>query len=210
MTSTRARTAPSRAWLRSVAALALLLACAAAGAQAPLPARDVEAAYLINFLRFTQWPASSFESAQAPFVIGVVGSDDTAAAVRAVAQAASTINGRAIEVRALRATHATHASGAGGRAHEAPSDSAVPAPHLVFFHESGGAPSRQELARFAGKPVLTVGDTPGFIAAGGMIELVNSAAHIVFAANPSAIADARLVVSSKVLKLARLSGTSPP
>jgi hypothetical protein len=186
----------------------LLLACETASAQTRLPAREVEAAYLINFLRYTQWPAQSFDSPQSPYVIGVVGSEDETSTVRAVAQAAGTVNGRPIEVRALRAAHAPSAGTAHAR--DAQPGNEWSGVHLVFFHESGGAPSRQELAPLAGKPVLTVADTPGFIAAGGMIELVNSAEHIVFAANPSAIADAQLVVSSKVLKLARLDGTAPP
>lgn len=170
-------------------------------------AREVDAAYLINFLRYTQWPAQSFETAQSAYVIGVSGSEETAAAVRAVARAAGTVNGRPIEVRNVRAARAS--SIGAENASDAHRGNGWSGLHLVFFHESGGVPSRQELASLAGKPILTVSDTPGFIAAGGMIELVNSAEHIVFAANPAAIADAQLVVSSKVLKLARLSGTSP-
>ena len=60
-----------------------------------------------------------------------------------------------------------------------------------------------ELAPLAGQPVLTVGDQAGFNAAGGMIELVSVAGRIVFQANPAAIRNAGLVVSAKVLKLAR-------
>lgn len=184
--------------------LLLLWACNTASAQARLSAHDVEAAYLLNFLRYTQWPAQSFETAQSPYVIAVIGQGDATASVRAVAQAAGSIYGRAIQVRALRALHAPSAAGNT----RALADGLAGA-HLVYF-DAGAADEIRELPLLADKPVLTVSNAPGFIAAGGMIELVSAADHIVFAANPAAIAAAHLVVSSKVLKLARISGAAPP
>jgi len=189
----------------SLAALLLLCACHAASAQARLSAHDVEAAYLMNFLRYTQWPAESFANAQAPYVIVVIGSGDVAASVRAVAQAAGKINGRAIEVHALHSARASHAD-----RNADPVAAELNGAHLVYFDDSAAATARQDLPLLAGKPVLTVSDVPGFVAAGGMIELVSAAEHIVFAANPTAISAARLVVSAKVLKLARAGTEAPP
>jgi len=57
--------------------------------------------------------------------------------------------------------------------------------------------------------VLTVGDATGFAAAGGMLGLVRVQEHLAFEANPEAIHDARLLVSAKVLKLARIRRTAP-
>ena len=36
---------------------------------------DVKAAYLYKFTKFVEWPEAAFASAEAPFVIGVIGRD---------------------------------------------------------------------------------------------------------------------------------------
>jgi hypothetical protein len=182
-----------RALLRA-AVLLPLLACTPLAAQPAPQARDVEAAYLINFLRYTQWPPQAFADAQAPFVISVVGTEDDATAVRNVATAAGAIAARRIDVRRVAK----------------PQDNIdkLRNSHLVFFGAEGADAIAQTLAALADRPVLTVSDQEGFVAHGGMIELVNAAGHIVFYANPSAIRSAGVVVSAKVLKLAR-SGEGP-
>ena len=198
--------------------LVLLLACAPAFADAarananpvPVPAArtrtpgeiEIEAAYLVNFLRYTQWPASSFQGPASPYVVTVVGSQQAADGVRAVANAAAGIAGRGIEVRWLP-------QGRGSR--EAPFDSPqdmeartrLRGSHLVFFHRSSGRVHPQVLTDLAAWPVLTVSDNEDFTSQGGMLGLVRSNQRIVFQANTSAIRSAGLLVSAKVLKLAR-------
>jgi hypothetical protein len=116
--------------------------------------------------------------------------------VRAVANAAGMIDGRLIDVRALYAKQLT---GSDPQALELLRTS-----HLVFFHASEvRSVPRQLLGQLAARPVLTVSNIDDFIADGGMLELVNIDGHIVFEANPAAIHDAGLLVSAKVLKLAR-------
>src|SRR4051812_3761086 len=52
-----------------------LLGCAQAWAEPTPTEYQVKAAYLFNFGQFVDWPAQSFSSPTAPFVICVVGSD---------------------------------------------------------------------------------------------------------------------------------------
>src|SRR5690349_16710517 len=87
-----------RAHAQGLAArLAALLLCACAppmldAATATLPATgarapgevEVEAAYLVNFLRYTQWPPAKSPAAGVPYVVTVVGSQGAADSVRAV------------------------------------------------------------------------------------------------------------------------------
>lgn len=187
------RALPIWRWL--IASL-LLVVAAPALAQGQPRAAEVEAAYLVNFLRYTQWPEQSFSSEQSPFVVTVIGSASVIAAVRAVATAAGAIDGRLIDVRALPASQASAA--------DAQTVELLRTSHLVFFHSSEmRAIPRELLSRLAGQPVLTVSNIDDFVAGGGMLELVNAAGHIVFEANPAAIHEAGLLVSAKVLKLAR-------
>jgi hypothetical protein len=196
-----------RAWLL----LACLLPAGGAFAQAPrAPGEvEVEAAYLVNFLRYTQWPAGSFTSPASPYVVTVVGSQAAVNSVRTVAAAAGNIEGRPIEVRWLP-------EGRGSRA--APFDSpqdmearnALRGSHLVFFHRSAGRVHPQVLTDLAAAPVLTVSDNDGFTAQGGMLGLLRADRRILFQANTSAIRGAGLLVSAKVLKLARADPRPTP
>jgi hypothetical protein len=201
-------------------ALALLLfACAPAlldAAPAMVPARtrapsevDVEAAYLVNFLRYTQWPAAKFQGPASPYVVTVVGSQAAADSVRAVCSVANGIEGRGIEVRWLPL-----ARGSREAPFESPQDIEARAQlrgsHLVFFHRSSGRVHPQVLDDLAGLPVLTVSDNDDFTQQGGMLGLVRSDRRIVFQANNGAIRGAGLLVSAKVLKLARADPRAVP
>jgi len=82
-------------------------------------------------------------------------------------------------------------------------------PHAVYIEAGSGADRYALLQRYAGQPVLTIGDAGDFVASGGMLGLVHEGRRIVFEANPQAIQASRLQVSAKALKLARVMGTSP-
>jgi len=203
-TAARAHPAARRSW-RRVALVLLLSCCGPTPAQQRVSEQDVEAAYLVNFVRYTQWPQQSFATPTSPFVLTVVGSAEIASSVRAVAKAAGSIDGRAIDVRWIDNT-------AAGVSPAVPARDVAEGwreSHLVFIHQSAGSDAERHIAQLAGEPVLTVSDLPGFTAAGGMLELVRSSGHIVFDANPAAIRNSGLVVSAKVLKLARSIGGPP-
>jgi hypothetical protein len=184
---------------------ALLLAWSGvARAQESVGARavDVEAAYLVNFLRYTQWPAERTPARGAPLVITVVGDPAVADRVRAVAAAAGAVEGHPIEVRNLPWARGSLAI---------PLDSdrdrdvtrQMRESHLLYFSDSAAYLHPRVLADLYGHPVLTVGNAEGFARRGGMLGLLRRRGNIVFEANPGAIRSAGLVVSAKVLKLAR-------
>lgn len=186
----------------SVAMLILFLCAPALAQPAPSSAADtrllqVEGAFLVNFLRYTDWPPPRLGDASDPYVVTVVGSPDAAEAVAAVAAAAGEIRGRRVQVR--RASMATTAD-------RAAAADLLRTSHLVFVQESAQANLDNVLDTVRDLPILTVSDAPGFAANGGMLGLVQSRAHLAFEANPAAIRNAGLMVSAKVLKLATLRG----
>lgn len=187
----------------------MLLVALPAPAQEQVAELEVEAAFLVNFLRYTQWPATSFAGPNSPYVLTVVGSTRAADSVRAVAAAAGKIEGRPIQVRSL-----ADARGSRAAPFESPQDlharEQLRASHLVFFHRSAGHVHPQVLSDLSRLPVLTVSDTDGFTARGGMLGLVRSDRRIVFQANAGAIRNTSLLVSAKVLKLARADARKQP
>jgi hypothetical protein len=144
---------------------------------------QVKAAFLLNFARFVEWPATAFSTASEPFVIGIVGMDPFGGAMDQVVSG-KTVNGRPIAVRRVS------------------DPAALRACHVVFFATSD--PRRlNEIAGPATSPgILTVGEAEGFAERGGMINFVVENNHVRFEINPAAASRAGLKISSKLLQLA--------
>jgi hypothetical protein len=186
--------------------LLLLGMCAwSAGPGAQTPdgerANQVKAAYLINFLRYTDWPAASFPTPETPFRIVVAGGPGLLDAIRGIAGAAGRVAGRAIEVERMELPPSGVASGSAQRAQIA---ARLRQCHVLFVERSDPARADELIGLVRDYPVLTVGDVDRFAASGGMLELLPRGPNIVIAANPGAIRRSDLVVSAKVLKLAQL------
>ena len=187
---------------RAIAVLALLVALAAPAQPVDADrANQVKAAYLLNFLRYTQWPASSFPQEDSPFVVMVAGSDALAASVEALARAAGRIEGRRVEVHRIQLP-----AGLAGSAHRAELAEQLRRSHLLYIEGTQAGRADELLALVRDFPVLTVGDADRFASEGGMLELLQRGPNIVLAANPGAIRRSDLTVSAKVLKLAELVG----
>src|SRR5690242_6746479 len=65
------------------------------------PEYQVKAVFLFNFAQFVEWPAGSFQAADAPFVIGVLGQDPFGAQLDAVARG-ETVGQRPLAIRRYR------------------------------------------------------------------------------------------------------------
>lgn len=147
---------------------------------------QVEAAYLLNFIRYTEWPAAAMPPPEAPIVVVVYRASRTADALEAIAAGGERIAGREIEVRATGSEDrlARELRGA----------------HVLYV--GADADASAALAH-AGDLVLTVGSAEGFSELGGMLCLVPQGNRVVFDANVGAIRASGLSVSAKVLALAR-------
>jgi hypothetical protein len=136
-----------------------------------------KAAFLFNFARFVQWPASA-----SPLRIGVVGDDHVAELLEAMVRDRQ-ISGRTLQVRALR--HGDDPAGC----------------DMLYI-----TPSRQredvEMLRRIHGPVLTIGETVQFLRDGGMVRLFRDDDRVRFQINAQAATDAGLKVHSQLLSLA--------
>lgn len=190
----------------ALAALTLALAFGAApappAAATPAPAEAVEAAelkaaYVVNFARYTEWPANRFEHAQDPLVVVVIGDDEVARELAEIAERADPIGGHPLAVR-RELLSPPESWRRGGLLEE------LRRAHLIYLGPDAEDGVRELLADLAGLAVLTVGDVPDFAAAGGMIGLRRQGRRMVFDANPEAIRAGGITVSARVLKLARI------
>lgn len=167
---------------------------------AEVEAAELKAAYVVNFARYTEWPADRFDHAASPLTVVVIGDERVAEELEAIAERSDPIGGHPLEVRRLRLS---------------PPESwrrremleAIRRAHLVYLGPGAEDGVPELIADLAGVPVLTVGDVPGFAAGGGMIGLRQRERRVVFDANPEAIKQSGLAVSARLLKLASIVGT---
>lgn len=143
---------------------------------------EIKAGFLYNFLNFVSW-AETPDSASAQMVLVIL---DTGAAGKAIADtlAAETVHGKSLRI--IQTTQPADARTA----------------HLLFIPASYSGPLDKVFQAVQGRPVLTVGESSTFIAAGGMINFVRQGAKVRFEINPRAAQAAGLRISSQLLKLA--------
>lgn len=168
--------------LRHAALCALLMTTGLGVSTAQGAAGDAaaKAKFVITFARFVQWPASAFASPDAPLRLCLLHASASVGEAFAVHQGAL-VGGRPLLI-----------VGPGG-------DTA--GCRLVYVDSS--AQRAATLPQAAGEPVLTLGAVDGFVAHGGMVEIVNVDDTLRFDVNLRAMRGAQLAVSSQVLRLAR-------
>jgi hypothetical protein len=182
---------------------AWLLLCIATlplqGQDSEVTPAEVKAAFLVNFLRYTEWPAASFAGTATPFRVVVIGDGEVAEALQAVVRRSTRVGNRTLEVRSLRVPERRLREGD-------PLPEELRDAHAVYVGESDRESTGRLLEVLRDHDVLTVGGQSGFAALGGMIGLREEGRRIVFDANPGAIRRSRLRVSARVLQLARVVG----
>ena len=169
--------------MRRLLATVLILAAGAVGArpqaQAVAAEYRVKAGYLYNFVKFVEWPP---DVSSGPLLICVAGRNPFGTMLEDLV-ANELIGGRPIEARVILEPD--------------------PACNVVFIPD--GAASGVYLRAAARTPTLTVGESPTFLEQGGVINFyINETGNVRFEINTAAADRARLQISSRLLKLARL------
>lgn len=163
----------------AVVLLALAAACATPDAHAQSSDAAAKARFAVTLARFVQWPAGS---EHAPLRLCVL--QNSVGLARAFqGQDGLTVGARHVAVVLQPA--------------------AVSACDLLFVDDSGARAAAHLLADAAGRPVLTLGAVDGFLAQGGMVELVNVDDALRFDVDLPALRRSGLGLSSQVLRLAR-------
>ena len=164
------------------AGLSLLLLRAAAPVAQEVTGPALKAAFLFNFVKFTQWPSDALPDA-APLEMCVVND----AAVGSALQDA--VSGRVVLGHEIRVTQVTAAD-------------VLDACHLVYVSGARSIALRV-LERVGRASVFTVSDVHAFTETGGVAQLHVQQGQLRFAVDVEAARKARLQISSRLLVLAR-------
>jgi hypothetical protein len=141
---------------------------------------EVKAGFLLNFLRFVEWPPPPAGQPKEPFSLCIIGDDPFRDILDRMVQG-ETVNGRAVEIRRLQRWQAPC--------------------HLLFV-----SASERDVFRIlgqSGEGVLTVGEASGFLRDGGMISFVVDDRRVRFDINLKAASAASVKISSRLLSVAR-------
>jgi hypothetical protein len=181
----------SRSGRAHVPAALVLIALAGgltrSGGAQPIAASTLKAAFMLNFAKFTEWPA---REPGLPILICVSASDEVADAM------ARTIKGQLIDGRSLQVSQIAAAGSVGGC-------------QMLFVADRDPrrlAAILDEASRF---PVLTVSDIEQSSTAGVMVELFRENGRMRFAINIDTVGRSPVRISSQLLALAKIARDVP-
>lgn len=145
----------------------------------------LKAVFLLNFAQFTDWPTNSFDDADSPFVMGVLGNDPFGSVLDGVLRSESWKGHKIIVERFRRVED-------------------VKTCHILFICQSETARLDAIVAHLKGRPVLTVSDIEGSAYRGVAVRFLTDNNKIHLQINVDSLKDAGLNMSSKVLRVAEI------
>ena len=151
------------------------------------PSREyqIKAAFLFHFAQFVSWPPDAFSDERAPFVVGVLGDDPFGETLDRM------VAGEKIAQRELKIERYGDPA-------------AIGICQILFVSRSELDRLDSILEALAGRHILTVGEMDGFTDRSGIIRFVVDDDKIQLEINAVAATEAKLTISSKLLRLAQV------
>ena len=146
---------------------------------------EVKAAYIYNFAKFIEWPAT-FRDRLDVIHVCVIGDDPFGSSL-------ATIEGKPVGKRRIGIRNLPSLQNTGGC-------------EILFIANSEEGDLDRIVEAVNGSPVLTIGDTKGFTRQGVMINFYMENNKVLFEINPKAAMRAGLKISSTLLRIARIVG----
>ncbi len=165
----------------------LLLAGAltpASASEAPAEEYRVKGAFLLNFAKFVEWPAQAFKGPADAISICILGVNPFTPGLDLAAREL-VVENRTVVVRQI------------------PDAQQARQCHIVFVSVSERKRVRAVLDALQQDSVLTVGESEGFVASGGVIEFSVEESKVRMEISAAAAKRARLHISAKLMSLAQ-------
>jgi hypothetical protein len=143
---------------------------------------DLEAAFLVNFAQFVQWPPDTFAQTDTPIVVGILGDDPFGPILDKIA-AGETIQNRKLVIKRSRQVKDLKNC------------------QMLFIGKSERARLRKIFVSLGKASVLTVGETDGFTQQGGVTHFYVQGNRLRFEVNLEAARRKGLKISAQLLDL---------
>lgn len=148
---------------------------------------QVKAAFLYNLTNFVSWPETSFDNAESPFIITILGKNLFKGSFKRLVEN-ERIDNRQIQVKYINRIED------------------ISKTHLLFISSRFENKIKSILQRTKIPGLLPVSDFAGFCNAGGVVNLLIDDQRINLEINLTAATQNKLKFSSKILRLAKLIG----
>lgn len=175
-------------WMGCASLVASLLLLAALPPVAPAAEADeyqVKGRFLLNFARFVEWPAQSQVGLEGEIRVCVLGSGEVSSTLSKVLHG-KTAGKKDVMVRRIEDLEG------------------VAWCRIVFITKSTSMAPEEVVNSLGAISILTVGETDGFAANGGMVNFIGDRSDVRFEINQEAARRAGLKISSKLLRLAEV------
>jgi hypothetical protein len=144
----------------------------------------IKSVFLFNFTRFIDWPASSFSSPGAPFVIAIAGDNPFGKYIE------ETVVGESVGTHPIIVNYVNN-------------ENDLLNCHLLYLNYPESARNRQALNSLENRSILTVGESSEFSRWGGIVRFYTEQNKIRLEINTEAAKEAQLNISSKLLSVAK-------
>lgn len=150
----------------------------------PVPEYEMKAAYLYNFAMFTEWPDDAVTSAPASTVrLCLLGDDNFGASLTNLARTRN----KGVRIQLSYLADVKDVSGC----------------HILFVDSSERKNAGYIAQTLANSPVLTISDNEELFRAGLMVGMFLDNKRLAFDVNYTKTNDAKIMISSKLLRVAR-------
>jgi hypothetical protein len=156
-----------------------------AGTAAAQSEDQVKAAFLFNFVRYVEWPDEVFDQSESKVKICMFEAEAFGSVVSQIVSGKS-VGDRKLEVESIENLEEVEGC------------------HLLYLGSQTGEKHLELTSMLASAPIFTVSDSAGFAERGGMANFFRADNKMRFEMNPTAAKEARLKISSRLLRLARI------
>jgi hypothetical protein len=158
-------------------------------ASEPYPEHEIKAAFIFNFMKFTEWPEHRMQDPNEPMFIFVVGDYPECKTFKDIRK--KDINNRPVQVKIFKSFD------------KIKDPNILKSCHVLLICETEKKNAKKILKIINQNGVLTIGEFGGFLESGGMINFTMHDKKIRFEVNLQATRDSGLKLRSKLLKLAK-------
>jgi hypothetical protein len=145
---------------------------------------DLKAVFLFHFTQFVEWPQDAYSSDDAPFIIGVLGTDPFESSLTSIVRGES-VGRHPIIVRDVR-------------------NESVERGCQILYVAKDGEPLL-EFRRIRNAPILTVGESESFYQEGGVVQFYIDRRRLRLRINLEEARTRSLVISAKLLRVSEVT-----
>ena len=167
----------------------------------------IKAAFIYNFIKFVKWPEEANEGSEKTskdddtITIGIIGKDPFGDAFEPVK--GKPVRGRKIVVKQFGEFRRLVNDKSNDKAKSEANIEALRQCQLLFTCSSEKKDTDRIIEIVRGHNVLTIGETDGFVEAGGIVNFILEEKKLIFEVNLIASKRANLEISSKLLRVAK-------